>query len=74
MGNWSNTASSPGAMNSNTLPVSIGMRGNGWHELIGDIDHIGYWSRALTGDRGARFPCDGSDPSRGMHGSYRMQL
>ena len=43
-----NTASSPGAMNSNTLPVSIGMRGNGWHELIGDIDHIGYWSRALT--------------------------
>ena len=43
-----NSASSPGAMNSNTLPVSIGMRGNGWHELIGDIDHIGYWSRALT--------------------------
>ncbi len=43
-----NTASSPGAMNSSSLPVSIGMRGNGWHELIGDIDHIGYWSRALT--------------------------
>ena len=47
-GQLANTVSSPGAMNSNTLPVSIGMRGNGWHELIGDIDHIGYWSRALT--------------------------
>jgi hypothetical protein len=47
-GQLANTASSPGAMNSNSLPVSIGMRGNGWHELIGDIDHIGYWSRALS--------------------------
>ena len=43
-----NTVSSPGGMNSNTLPISVGMRGNGWHEFIGDIDHIGYWSRALT--------------------------
>ena len=34
-------------MNFNTLPVTIGMRGNGWHELIGDIDVLGFWSRAL---------------------------
>lgn len=43
-----NSVPSPGEMNFNSLPVSIGMRGNGWHELIGDIDHLGYWSRALT--------------------------
>ena len=45
-----NTVSSPGAMNFNNLPISIGMRGNGWHELIGDIDYVGYWSRPLSSE------------------------
>ena len=41
---------SPGPMNFNSLPVSIGMRGNGWHELIGDIDYLGFWSRKLLSE------------------------
>lgn len=41
------SAVSPGPMNFNSLPISIGMRGNGWHELIGDIDYLGFWSRKL---------------------------
>ena len=32
-----------------TSSISIGMR-NGWHELIGDIDYLGYWSRTLTAE------------------------
>ena len=44
------SAPSPGPMNFNSLPISIGMRGNGWHELIGDIDYLGYWSRTLTAE------------------------
>ena len=33
---------------SNTLPITIGSRGNGWHQTIGKIDDIGIWNRALT--------------------------
>jgi len=39
---------SPGVYNSNSLPLVFGMRGNGWHELIGTLDDIGIWNRALS--------------------------
>ena len=38
---------SPGVYNSNSLPLTIGMRGNGWHEMIGKIDEIIIWNRTL---------------------------
>ena len=41
---------SPGVYNSNSLPLVFGMRGNGWHQLIGTLDDIGIWNRALTED------------------------
>lgn len=40
---------SPGVYNSNSLDITVGMRGNGWHELIGSISKLGIWNRALTG-------------------------
>ena len=40
--------SSPGSFNSNTLDVTIGMRGNGWHGFKGHISNIGLWNRALS--------------------------
>jgi len=39
---------SPGVYNSNSLDITVGMRGNGWHELIGSISKLGIWNRALT--------------------------
>lgn len=40
--------SSPGVYNSNSLDITVGMRGNGWHELIGSISRLGIWNRVLT--------------------------
>jgi hypothetical protein len=37
-----------GDLNFNTLPITIGSRGNGWHQTIGSIDDIGIWNRALN--------------------------
>lgn len=37
-----------GGFISNSLDVTIGMRGNGWHQFIGSISEIGFWDRALT--------------------------
>jgi len=34
--------------NFNNLPITIGSRGNGWHQTIGNIDEVGIWNRALT--------------------------
>ncbi len=37
-----------GGMNFNSLPITIGSRGNGWNQVVGKIDDIAIWSRALS--------------------------
>lgn len=37
-----------GGFISNNLDITIGMRGNGFHQFIGSISEIGFWDRALT--------------------------
>ena len=37
-----------GGFIANSLPITIGMRGNGWHQFIGSISMIGMWDRILT--------------------------
>ena len=37
-----------GGFIANSLPITIGMRGNGWHQFIGSISLIGIWDRILT--------------------------
>ena len=37
-----------GGFINNDLPITIGMRGNGWHEFIGSISRLAFWNRALT--------------------------
>ena len=37
-----------GGFISNSLPITIGMRGNGYHQFIGSIATIGFWNRALS--------------------------
>ena len=39
---------SPGFYNSNGLDITVGMRGNGWHQFIGSIDDIAIWNRVLS--------------------------
>jgi len=37
-----------GGFIANSLPITIGMRGNGWNQFIGSISMIGMWDRILT--------------------------
>ena len=37
-----------GGFISNSLPITIGMRGNGWVQFIGSISLIGIWNHVLT--------------------------
>ncbi|MDA8695896.1 hypothetical protein N9L83_02990 [Flavobacteriales bacterium] len=47
-GSLVSAAAALGGFISNSLPITIGMRGNGWVQFVGSISLIGMWNRTLT--------------------------